>query len=190
MTNRNRLGFVSGLFASMLLASCGKGTITFGGDGDGGSAKVVVRGNLDEVFPVTSRDIVAFVFLADDEVDRCPCPADASASATGKAVVLTSGQLEFSLANLAPGRLSVMFLLDEPGNDADGEIDPGDPIAILDDLDCKLDNVAGNRTVTLTDIDIAFDEAPEAECKNGVPDPPAAGRARARLVTVEKVEGD
>lgn len=172
------------LLASCLLltASCGKGTVSFGGGDEDNKAKVTFKGDLDEVSPVTARDIVAFVYSIDDDSDRCPCPPDPSASGTGKAVVLSSGETSFTISGLEAGTFGVVFLLDNAGDLADGQIDPGDPIAILDDPDCRLDDVKPNLTVTLDDVDILFDDSP-ADCTTGGVDNPAPGRARARTIT-------
>ena len=170
-----------------VLAGCGGGTVTFGGGGDGGDKfKVTVKGNVDAITPVTSRDIVVFVYSIDDNSTRCACPgvpADAIAS-VGKAAVLPSGTTEFSLTGLDSGPIGIVFLLDNAGNLADGEINAGDPIAVLDDVDCQIDSVAGNKTITLKDVDLSFASVQPAECKDGVNNPPAPGRARANLITV------
>jgi hypothetical protein len=167
-----------------LLAACGSGTVTIGGGGNNNGKKVTFKGNVRDVTPVTSRDIVVFVYRIDDDdaSSRCPCPGDPSASAAGKAQVLPSGSTQFSLSGLDPGAFGVVFLLDQAGNNADGTIDPGDPIAILDDVDCDLEDVDGDITVTLSDIDLSFSTTPVAECKSGVANPPASGRARADLI--------
>lgn len=190
---------------ALSISSCGGGDITFGGGNDNTKAKVTFKGNLDSVSPVTSRDIVVFVYNIDkdDESDRCPCPQNPSNSTNGKAAVLASGETEFTISGLTPGRFGVVLLLDNAGNLADGEIDPGDPIAILDDVDCQLDDVKGDLTVTLDDIDVSFSDAPVDNpnppvnpnpppatlepttfCKES--DPPNQGRARAFLVTLKK----
>jgi len=181
--------------AGFAASSCGNGTVTFGnGDGDNdGNATVTVKGNLDNVSPVTSREVVVFVYDIDsnDNSDRCTCPPNPSCSTQGKADVLASGETEFTLTGLFAGPLGVVFLLDNSGNYADGQIDPGDPIAVLDDVDCQLDDVGGNLTVTLKDVDIAFSPAPADVCAATkddcmVDNPPAAGRARADQITLAK----
>jgi hypothetical protein len=164
----------------VVLASCGSGTITFGGDDD--IATITIRGNLDRISPVSSRDIVVFAYRIDDGSDRCPCPPDPSSNTSGRAVVLPTGQMQFTITDLRPGAYGVVFLLDKAGSSADGQIDPGDPIAILDDIDCQLNDVRGKQTVVLEDVDLLFDAAPAAECRQGVVDPPAPGRARASRI--------
>jgi len=181
------LAVVSGC---LTLAACGSGTVTFGGgdDGDDDDAKINVKGNIRDVTPVSTRDIVVFAYAIDDDdpSERCPCPPDPSSSTSGKAVVLASGSTQFSVTGLNAGPIGLIFLLDNAGDNADGTIDPGDPIAILDDDDCDLDDVRSNLTVTLKDVDIAFSSAPAADCKAG--DPPAAGRARADLITLARTD--
>lgn len=183
---------LAALLVAGLVASCGSGTVTIGGGGGGTVKKVTIKGNIRDVSPVTSRDIVVFAYRLpdDDTTDRCPCPPDPSSATTGKAQVLESGSTEFSLAGVEAGNIGVVFLLDNAGTNADGTIDPGDPIAILDDLSCRLEDMKGDTTATLTDVDILFDTAPvsndpldpDNDCEVG--DPPAEGRARARSITL------
>jgi hypothetical protein len=195
--------------ATLGIASCGGDTVIFGG-GDGGNSDstVTFKGNLDQVSPPLSRDIVVFVYDTDDSVlsgDRCPCPAPRSCvggtsekaacyadadcgggscdlPTAGKAAVIPAGSSDFSVSGLESGSFSVVFLLDNAGTGADGEINAGDPIAILDDVDCQLDDVHQNLTVTLKDIDVAFSSSPTSDCQDG--NSPAVGRARANVVTL------
>lgn len=170
-----------------LVAACGSGNITFGGGGGGGNdnAKVTFTGNLKSVSPVTTRDIVVFVYNIDDDSDRCPCPPDPSNNPNGKAVVLSSGTTTFTVSDLDRdnGKFGVVFLLDNAGNAADGQIDPGDPIAILDDVDCELGDVSSRITVNLKDVDLLFSATPTDQCQDGTP--PAEGRARADQITMK-----
>jgi len=163
--------------------AAGCGNVDWGGGGSD-DATVSVAGNVDAVSPVTVRDIVVFAYSVDDDSQRCPCPADPSNSTSGKAVVLSSGESEFSLSGVPSGPVGIVFLLDNAGDNADGEINPGDPIAILDDPDCDLSDVSGNLTVTLEDIDLNFSSSPATECEDGVEDPPASGRARAGKISL------
>jgi hypothetical protein len=195
--------FVSVLAAAALLtfgftaplAGCGGDDITFGGDDDDDNAKkVTFKGNLDQITPVTSRDIVVFVYSIDDDddVDRCPCPPELTANELdtleGRTAVLSSGETEFSIPDLVNGQFQVVFLLDKAGDQADGTIDPGDEIAILDDDDCQLNDVPGDVTVTLNDIDLRFDPAPDEDCTVG--NPPADGRARADTIIKQRTTPD
>lgn len=187
------LPLAAALLSSFVVASCGGGTVTFGGGGDGGNTKkVIIKGNIRDVSPVSSNDIVVFAYKLpdDDTTDRCPCPPDPSDSTVGKAQVLPDGSLDIALPGVDVGTIGVIFLLDNPGIYADGTIDPGDPVAILDDLNCRLENMEGNVTVTLTDVDISFSATPVSNdplhpdnaCE--ISDPPATGRARARTLTL------
>lgn len=170
----------------VLLFGCGEGTVTFGsGDDDNPNAKLTIKGTLDSVSPVTTRDIVVFVYNISDGSDRCPCPPDPSNSTSGNAVVLASGQTDFTVPSVDSGKIGVVFLLDNAGTNADGEIDPGDPIAILDDTNCDLDDVKSGLTVTLSNVDLLFSSAPTSDCTNGTP--PAEGRARANQITKTRV---
>lgn len=181
------VAFLAGIFVVTGFLGCGGEDIDWGGGG-GDDAEVTFVGNLDSVSPVTSRDIVVFVYEIDEDdagdEGRCPCPPDPSSSASGKAAIISSGETEFQLSGLTAGTFGVVFLLENAGDAADGEINPGDPIAILDDVDCDLNNLSGTKTVTLEDIDLHFSAAPESECEDGVDDPPAAGRARAEAISV------
>lgn len=179
--------------------ACGGDDITFGGDedDDDNPTKVTFTGNIDTVSPVTARDIVVFVYSLDDDDDngdRCPCPEDPSClGADGKAAIISNDETEFTLSDLEPGAFGVVFLLDNAGDQADGQIDDGDPIAVLDDRDCQIDDVEGRITVTLEDIDIEFaDRAscaspPDTDCTD---DPPAPGRARADLIRLQTTVPD
>jgi hypothetical protein len=179
----------------LALCGCGSGTVTFGsGDGNNNDdPTVTVTGNIRNVDPITSRDIVVFAYgiAESDSGDRCPCPANpfCATSTNGKVAVVSSGETEFTLSGVDAGPLGLVFLLDNSGNNADGEINPGDPIAVLDDSDCELDSVDGNITVTLKDVDITFADATVPVCRDTATDcdevhnSPAPGRARAFLIT-------
>ncbi len=175
-------------FVVSALPSCGEGTVTFGGGDDDGNTTVTVKGNIDDVSPVTTRDIVVFVYAVDkSDGEQCPCPSFPSDRSRGKAAVVESGETDFSLSQLRSGAIRVVFLLDNAGNAADGQIDEGDLIAVLDDVDCELEAVKGNLTVTLKDVDIQFAETAAADCGNGTP--PAVGRARADQITQARTTG-
>jgi hypothetical protein len=199
--------------AGAITACSGEDIVFPGDDDDDDEATVTVTGNIDDVSPVSTRDIVVFVYHVDDDTDRgvctiggvangescgedlacvvgtcdagrCPCPAFPGDTSEGKAAVIESGETEFSVSGLANGAIKVVFLLDNPGDDADGQIDDGDPIAILDDEDCEIDDLDGGLTVTLTEVDIDFSPAPVSQCQGD--DPPASGRARADRITQER----
>ena len=88
--------------------------------------------------------------------------------------VLQPGDTTFVVPNSRIGRLVVAFLLDEEGNDADGRIDPGDPVAVLDDPNCILDDVPENYIVNIADARINFSDDDQI----GFPEP---GRAEATI---------
>jgi hypothetical protein len=177
----------STVLAILLTAGCGEGTLHLGGGGDGDDddGTVEFRGTIDDVLPVSSRDIVAFVYSLNEDDDSCPCPGlppggiAALDELDGKAAVMESGEFEFHVSGLDSGPFRVIFLLDKAGDDADGHIDDGDDIAILDDVDCELDDVGANLTVTLEDVDLNF--APTGlvsiDCNDDPDDPVLDGRA-------------
>ena len=86
-------------------------------------------------------------------------------------------------ATLVPGNVLDPACLERA---ADGQIDPGDPIAILDDIDCNLNDVQSGLTVTLKNVDLLFSSAPVADCTDTNGSPPAKGRARADTITQRK----
>jgi hypothetical protein len=208
-----RMALAAMLAGSIL--SCGGDDIVFPGDDDDDDDKatVTVTGNIDDVLPLTARDIVVFVVNVDNEEGSnvcvggpddgdscetdedcagdgdcasalCPCPAFPDVITSGKTKVLENGETEFTVSDIENGAIKVVFLLDNPGDDADGTIDEGDPIAVLDDEDCEIDDVDGELTVTLSDVDIFFSESRVVECLTN--DPPLPGRARADLITQER----
>ena len=63
------------LFVAASIAACSGDDIVFPGDDDDDddTATVTVTGNLDDVSPVTTRDIVVFVYNVDDDTDRGVC---------------------------------------------------------------------------------------------------------------------
>jgi hypothetical protein len=206
------------LLAGSVLSCSGEDIVFPGDDDDDDDATVTFAGTLDDVTPVSTRDIVVFVYNVDDEPDGlicvggptpgipcvddgdcgdegdegecddglCPCPGYPRDLTDGKATVIESGDLEFTVSGIENGAIKIVFLLDNPGDDADGQIDDGDPIAILDDVDCEIDDVDGDLTVTLHDVDINFAADPVVDCEDG--DPPAEGRARADLITQERTD--
>ena len=69
---------------------------------------------------------------------------------------------------------SLVFLLDDEGGQADRRIDPGDPIAILQDPDCVLEDVPNKFIVQADNVLINFGE-------EDAPGFPAPGEAEADL---------
>ncbi|MFT4569242.1 MAG: hypothetical protein ACI8TX_002288 [Hyphomicrobiaceae bacterium] len=149
-----------------MTAACGEGTLEFGGDRDNTKTIVTVRGNVDDIIPVTTRDIVVFVFT------NLRDPGTFRDFDDGEIVVLATGSSEFTVPDVDRGDITVIFLLDEAGNNADGQIDEGDPIATLDDPDNELDDVRSGLTIEARDIDINFTDEPSGNL-------PAAGVAEA-----------
>ena len=140
----------------------------------GGSAGPTadVRGNIEAVEPDTDRDIVVFVYHVNEELPDCSEPELPENDDGWQSQTLSDGETEFEIRNNQAGRFIIAFLLDDPGNDADGRIDPGDPVAVLDDPDCILDDVPNKYIVQADDIRINFTDDDEP----GFPDP---GRAEA-----------
>lgn len=139
--------------ALITLAGCGERTLEFGGDRDDTKTVIIVRGNIDDVVPVSTRDIVVFVFT------NLRDPGTFADFDDGEIAVIESGSSEFTVSDVDSGDITIVFLLDEAGNDADGQIDPGDPIATLLDPDDELDDVRSGLVVEATNIDINFTDA-------------------------------
>jgi hypothetical protein len=145
--------------------------------GGGGGPTVDVDGNIEAVTPDgTGRDIVVFVYTLKNEQQDCADPQLPDDGTQSQERTLTEGETVFEVRNAKAGRLVVAFLLDNPGHDADGKIDPGDPVAVLEDPDCILEDVPNKYIVHAADVRInfTFDEV------NGFPAP---GRAEADSLT-------
>jgi hypothetical protein len=133
----------------------GDSTLHFGaqsGGGRSGSRRVedtIVRGNIFNLRPATSRPIVVFVFvnLRDPGTFQDFDDAEVAAVAANRT---------FTVTHLAAGDLTVVFLLDQAGVNQDGTIDPGDPIATFQDPAGRLHNLSANTDVTLEDVDVTF----------------------------------
>ncbi len=162
----------AGAIALLTLPSCG----IYGGGGGGPTADV--RGNIEATAPDSGdRDIVVFVYtLKSDDPYNCEEPDLPNLSRQDQSRILQPGDTEFEVRNVKAGRLVVVFLLDEAGKDADGKIDPGDPIAILNDPDCVLDDVPNKYIVQIDDVLLNFSLVDE----DGFPAP---GRAEADSIT-------
>ncbi len=124
-----RLRVLAMVLIAAASAHCGNGTLEYGGDRDNTKTVVTIRGTLDDVIPVTTRDIVVFAFT------NLRDPGVFQDFDDGETVVIAAGSSEFSIADVDSGDITVVFLLDDPGNEADGQIDDGDPIATLADPD-------------------------------------------------------
>lgn len=153
------------------LTNCG---IYGGGGGGGGGPTANVEGDIVAVEPEDSgRDIVVFVYqLGDTENPDCEVPLLPDDSTAYKYAIVQPGDTLFQVPNSKIGRLVVAFLLDGEGRDADGRIDPGDPVAVLDDPNCVLDDVPDDYLVTIANARINF----TLEDHLGLPAP---GRAEA-----------
>jgi len=121
----------------------------------------------------SGRSIVVFIYeLGLTENDDCAVPDLPDSTIPYVSTVIPDGETSFVFSGAGFGRLVIVFLLDGEGGDADGIIDPGDPIAVLNDPDCVLDDVPANYRVDIADARINFTLAQP----NGFPAP---GRADA-----------
>jgi len=130
-----------------------------GGGGGGGKSTADVEGNIEAVLPGdTGRDIVVIVYRLDKgEVNDCHVPdLPDDNDSSSKDTVVEDGETNFRVSNSKSGRLVVAFLLDGEGRDADGRIDPGDPVALLNDPDCVLDDVPEDYLVNIANARINF----------------------------------
>lgn len=137
------------------LTNCG---IYGGGGGGGGGPTANIAGDIAGVEPEDSnRDIVVFVYqLGNTENPDCEVPLLPDENTPYKYAIVQPGDTIFQVPNSKIGRLVVAFLLDGEGNDADGKIDPGDPVAVLNDPNCVLDDVPENYIVTIDSARINF----------------------------------
>lgn len=133
----------------------GESSLHFGaqsGGGRSGSRRVedtIVRGNIFNLRPATSRPLVVFVFVNLRDPGTFQDFDDAE-------VATVTADRTFTVSHLAAGDLAVVFLLDQAGVNQDGTIDPGDPIAIFQDPAGRLHNLSADTEVTLEDIDVTF----------------------------------
>ncbi len=163
--------------SAAMLAGTGCGGGIYGGGG--GGPTIDVRGNIVDVLPADSgRDIVVFVYTLNNELLDCEHPELPDGGSQTQSRILDPGETEFEVRNAKAGHIMVVFLLDEPGKDADARIDPGDPIAILNDPDCVMDDVPNKYIVFADDVELNF----------GLTQPPGApapGRAEAADISEE-----
>ncbi len=139
----------------------------FGGDTDDTTTFVTVAGDIDDVTPVTARDLVVFVFTELTQAALDSCSFDEFSD--GELAVVSGGSGAFTIGNIEGGDLTVVFLLDNAGDQADGQIDSGDPIAVLADPDGDLRGVRPQLQVTVEQIDITFSSAGADACPPGLP---------------------
>jgi hypothetical protein len=160
---RHALMGVALLLAATLLTApgCGDGTVKFGGVPDNEDDPVLtVAGDLDDIdVGLQNRpDIVAFAFtnLVNPEVSTARAAGlrcGESINVEGldftdvESVVITPDASVFSISDVASGDITVLFLLDNQGNDA---------VAILSDPDGDLENVRSKLTLQLSKVDIDF----------------------------------
>jgi hypothetical protein len=154
------------LAALVAISNCG----IYGGGG--GGPTVDVHGNIEAVTPDTDRDIVVFAYTLKDEPEDCSDPQLPDDSTQYQSRTLVAGEVSFEVRNAKAGQLVIVFLLDDAGNDADGRIDPGDPVAVLEDPDCILEDVPNKYIVQIENVRINFGLEEEDDF-------PAPGRAEA-----------
>lgn len=148
---RNGFPLTVGAIALLTLANCG----IYGGGG--GGPTVDVEGNIEATVPdAGDRDIVVFVYTLKNEQDDCELPLLPEQGTQEQDRTLDPGETDFDVRNAKAGRLVVAFLLDNAGKDADHRIDPGDPVAVLNDPNCVLDDVPNKYIVTAEDVRINF----------------------------------
>jgi hypothetical protein len=147
------------LLSSFLAASCGSGTVCFGGDCDNDDdddeeRTVSVMGNIDSVAPPNAvRDVVLFVYTELGSADLADGPPFDDFKDADAIVVQND---EFSLERISRGDLTVVLLLDAP--EPDGTIDVGDECSVLL-AGGDLDDVSGGRQVEIEDLDVDFRES-------------------------------
>ena len=139
----------------------GETSLHFGaksGGGKSGARQVedtIVRGNIFNLRPATTRPMLVFVFVDLKDIGTFQDFRDAE-------VAPVKEDRSFLVPHLANGNLTVVLLLDEGGSNQDGTIDPGDPIAIFQDPTGRLQNLSAQSEIILEDVDVAFNlTAPE-----------------------------
>jgi hypothetical protein len=139
----------------------GKSTLHIGtpnGGGESGTRPVedtIVRGNLFNLRPATTRPVVVFVFVDLKDPGTFQDFRDAE-------VALVKEERTFIVPHLAAGDLTIVFLLDQAGVNQDGTIDPGDPIAFFQDPAGRLQNLSAASDILLEDVEVSFNlNAPE-----------------------------
>jgi hypothetical protein len=158
----------------------GKGdtSLHFGAQSGGGQSgarqieNTIVRGNIFNLRPVTTRPILVFVFVDLKDFGTFQDFRDAE-------VAPLREDRAFLVPHLAAGDLTVVLLLDQGGVNQDGTIDAGDPIAVFQDPAGRLQNVSAAAEVILEDVDVSFNlGAPET----GV----AAVRSEANIIVTQQ----
>lgn len=126
------------LFA--LLAACGEGppAPSSAASGGGAQAGVQITGNVAQ----GKGRLLVFVY-----VNLPPDVTPAAAEPTSVAGVALDRR--FALGEVPPGNVTVLVLVD---NGNDGAIDPGDPIALLNDPEHRLSGLQAGDQVTIRDL--------------------------------------
>jgi len=159
-----RLVLILGISALTCLA-CGNGSLTLVGDGNGDSQQdtAKVQGNVRDLNPqVAGANIVVFVFTnlenGVNEDGTLEFNTDGTLSFDKQRSVNIDSEadpMEFTVVQVEGGDVTVVFLQDDV-NDPDGEINPGDTYAVLEEPNDVLKNVRNGETIQITDVDIDF----------------------------------
>ena len=130
----------------LLLAACGEGRVAGipPQDSSGAVAEgIEITGTLSrEVADSDTLLLFAFVNVPPDIPPQALEPASVSA---------VTHDRRFGLSNVPPGSVTIVLLTDK-GHD--GAIDPGDPIAVLDDPYRRLAGLQAGDQVTIKDVTI------------------------------------
>ena len=160
-----RLALILGISALTCLA-CGDGSLTLVGDGNGNSQQdtAKVQGNVRDLNPqVAGANVVVFVFTdlanAVNEDGTLEFNTDGTLTFEKQRSVNIDSEadpMEFTVVQVESGNVTVVFLQDD-ANDPDGQINPGDPYAVLEEPNDVLKNVRNGETIQITDVDLDFD---------------------------------
>jgi hypothetical protein len=139
----------------------GETSLHFGARSGGGKSgtrqieNTIVRGNIFNLRPVTTRPVLVFVFVDLKDFGVFQDFRDAEVASLRE-------DRSFLVPHLAAGDLTVVLLLDQGGVNQDGTIDAGDPIAVFQDPGGRLQNLSAETEVVLEDVDVSFNlSAPE-----------------------------
>ncbi|MGE0684841.1 MAG: hypothetical protein AB7P69_28515 [Candidatus Binatia bacterium] len=128
------------------------------GGGKSGTRQIentIVRGNIFNLRPVTTRPVLVFVFVDLKDFGTFQDFRDAE-------VAPLREDRSFLVPHLAAGDLTVVLLLDQGGANQDGTIDAGDPIAVFQDPTGRLQNLSAETETILEGVDVSFNlSAPE-----------------------------
>src|SRR5262249_5299433 len=135
-----RLGLAAAL--AVLLASCGGGDICLNctPGGPTPSTLVSITGNISQLSILVPFDQVSVIICLD-------LPPDKGASdCTHFFLAPVSETGAFARSSIQPGSETIFFWIDQNGN---GMVNPGDPIARLQDPDGELVDVSTGQTVNV-----------------------------------------